>query len=104
VLAGIAGAFVVSDLTHGRCRPVRASDVPVPTVASATSPADRACAKAIIEDWYGDRVVDRRFPLRCYGFALARLPTGKDFSTVGQDITRAYTQRYHELHRGQRLC
>ena len=81
------------------------SDVPVPDVAAATAPADVQCAKAVIEDWYGDSVVDRDFPLRCYGFAIARLPVdGKDYSTVREDITRAYTKRYLALHRGQRLC
>ena len=105
VLAGVVGAAVLVGLTHDGCRPLRAADVPAPAVVRPTTERDRACAKAVIGDWYPDGVVDRTHPLRCDGIALALLPVdGKDYSTVDSDIRRAYTRRYLELHRRQRLC
>ena len=105
MLGCVVGPSVLVALTHHPCRHVRATDVPTPADVAATSPAGKACARAVIRDWYPDGVVDRAYPLRCYGFALAALPVDTlDYSTVRKDITRAYTRRALELHGGQRLC
>ena len=99
VLAGVAvlaGAWMADD----DCKRLTLADVPRPTMpASPLGDEERACGKAVILDWYSDGVVDGGFGLRCYGSALALLPTGGlDYSTVRDDIRTAYEKRYVSLH------
>ena len=56
---------------------------------------ERSCGKAIIQDWYRDGRVDRVYPLECYGAALGLLPS--DYSTVVENITKAYRARRSDL-------
>jgi hypothetical protein len=62
---------------------------------------ERSCGKAIIQDWYPDGRVDPVYPLECYGAALGLLPPKNSlvYSTVVEDITRAYQARRSELMR-----
>ena len=63
------------------------------TLLIAPSPASAAakpCARAIIDDWYGDGRVDRIFPLHCYQEAIRSLPVDVlDYSNAKEDILRA---------------
>ncbi len=55
---------------------------------------DRDCARAVINDWYGDGQVDGRYPTRCYREAIASLHTDqKDYAHASEDILRALSYR-----------
>ena len=63
------------------------------TLLVAASPAEAAakpCARAVVDDWYGDGRVDRIFPLHCYQEAIRSLPVDVlDYSNAKEDILRA---------------
>lgn len=67
--------------------------------AALPSPASAAplCADAVMNDWLDGRI-DRRYPPRCYGDALAALPEDvRAYSTAVDDISRALRARVREL-------
>ena len=48
------------------------------------------CARAVIDDWYGNSRVDRRYAPHCYREAIASLtPDQKDYLHAEEDILRA---------------
>jgi hypothetical protein len=63
------------------------------TLLIAPSPASAAakpCARAVVDDWYGDGRVDKIFPLHCYQEAIRSLPVDVlDYSNAKEDILRA---------------
>jgi hypothetical protein len=69
----------------------------VALVAVATSPVAQAkakkkqnCARAIINDWYGDAQIDKRYELHCYKEAIRALPVDiVTYSRASEDILRA---------------
>lgn len=100
MLVVLGAAFASARLADDDCNPLTAADVPALAIPDrALGGVERACARAVVRDWYSDGVVDRSFGLRCYGSALATLPPGGfDHSTVRDDIEAAYVKRYLELH------
>jgi hypothetical protein len=57
---------------------------------SPASAAAKPCARAVVDDWYGDGRVDRIFPLHCYQEAIRSLPVDVlDYSNAKEDILRA---------------
>jgi hypothetical protein len=61
---------------------------------SGAAAAQRDCAKAVIDDWYGDGQVDGRYPTRCYRAAIKSLHTDqKDYTHASEDILRALSYR-----------
>jgi len=57
---------------------------------SAASAAAKPCARAVVDDWYGDGRVDKIFPLHCYQEAIRSLPVDVlDYSNAKEDILRA---------------
>jgi hypothetical protein len=62
--------------------------------AAAAPLRERDCAKAVIDDWYGDGQVDGRYPTRCYRAAIKSLHTDqKDYTHASEDILRALSYR-----------
>jgi hypothetical protein len=63
------------------------------TLLVAAPPAGAAakpCARAVVDDWYGDGRVDKIFPLHCYQEAIRSLPVDVlDYSNAKEDILRA---------------
>ena len=63
------------------------------TLLIAPSPASAAakpCARAVVDDWYGDGRIDKIFPLHCYQEAIRSLPVDVlDYSNAKEDILRA---------------
>ncbi len=58
--------------------------------ASPASAAAKPCARAVVDDWYGDGRVDKIFPLHCYQEAIRSLPVDVlDYSNAKEDILRA---------------
>lgn len=58
---------------------------PSPALAAA-----KPCARAVVDDWYGDGRVDKIFPLHCYQEAIRSLPIDVlDYSNAKEDILRA---------------
>jgi hypothetical protein len=58
--------------------------------ASAAHAAPVNCAQAVIDDWYGDSQVDKRYAPHCYRDAIASLsPDQKDYLHAEEDILRA---------------
>ena len=50
----------------------------------------KTCAQAVIDDWYGDSQVDKRYAPHCYREAIASLtPDQKDYLHAEEDILRA---------------
>src|SRR5262245_51248971 len=59
-------------------------------VAAPASAATKPCARAVVDDWYGDGRVDKIFPLHCYQEAIRSLPVDVlDYSNAKEDILRA---------------
>lgn len=63
-------------------------------VAVVASPVAQAqsknCARAIINDWYGDAQIDKRYELHCYKEAIRALPVDiVTYSRASEDILRA---------------
>lgn len=58
------------------------------------APAQAApCYEAVIEDWYDNSRVDRRYPIHCYREALKNLPEDMiAYSSAPEDIARAMRQ------------
>ena len=64
---------------------------------SASASAAPLCADAVVTDWLDGRI-DKRYPPRCYGDALAALPEDvRAYSTAEDDISRALQARVREL-------
>jgi len=58
--------------------------------ATSSTHAPRTCAEAVIDDWYGDSRIDKRYPPHCYREAIATLtPDQKDYLHAEEDILRA---------------
>ena len=58
---------------------------PSPALAAA-----KPCARAVVDDWYGNGRVDKIFPLHCYQEAIRSLPIDVlDYSNAQEDILRA---------------
>ncbi|MFN8224173.1 MAG: hypothetical protein U0R50_13110 [Gaiellales bacterium] len=56
--------------------------------------AKKTCAQDVIDDWYGNSRVDRRYPEHCYREAIASLsPDQKDYLHAEDDILRALAYR-----------
>lgn len=52
------------------------------------------CARAIINDWYGDGQIDKLYEPHCYKEAIRALPVDiKDYSHAPEDILRALAYR-----------
>jgi hypothetical protein len=67
---------------------------------SASVSAAPLCADAVMTDWLDGRI-DKRYPPRCYGDALAALPEDvRAYSTAEEDISRALRARVRELRAG----
>ncbi|MEX0817407.1 MAG: hypothetical protein WD027_08165 [Gaiellales bacterium] len=48
------------------------------------------CSEAVVEDWYDNSRVDRRYPIHCYREALRNLPEDMiAYSSAPEDIARA---------------
>jgi len=82
----------VPTLTHAR-RPLVAALVVLAAVLvtqGGPAVAAKSCAAAVIDDWYGNSRVDKRYPLHCYREAVASLsPAEKDYMHAEDDILRA---------------
>jgi hypothetical protein len=60
------------------------------TLFSAATAAAAPCWQQVIEDWYDNERVDRRYPIHCYQDALRNLPQDmRDYSSAPDDISRA---------------
>lgn len=58
--------------------------------APAPAASSQSCARAIVNDWYGDGKVDRIYPEHCYREAIRSLPVDvRDYSNAEDDILRA---------------
>lgn len=80
-------------LLHARA-PLLAALALVATLVCAHAPpasaTGKSCAKAVIDDWYGNSRVDKRYPLHCYRAALRSLSLDqKDYMHADEDIRRA---------------
>ena len=76
-LAAIVIALIALGLAIGR-----------PAAAGAATSRD--CARAVINDWYGDSQIDKRYAPHCYRDAVASLsPDQKDYLHADEDILRA---------------
>ena len=54
----------------------------------------KSCARAIINDWYGDGQIDKQYEPHCYKEAIRALPVDiKDYSHAPEDILRALAYR-----------
>src|SRR5919202_5527150 len=64
-------------------------------VAAATIPANAAagrtpCWKKVLNDWYDNSRLDRKYPAHCYREALKRLPEDvRDYTTLGDQLEAA---------------
>ena len=59
-------------------------------VAQAKEKKKQSCARAIINDWYGDAQIDKRYELHCYKDAIRALPVDMvTYSRAPEDILRA---------------
>jgi hypothetical protein len=59
-----------------------------PSTASASGAS--SCAKAIVDDWFGNNRVDKIYPLHCYLEAIRSLPVDvKIYTGAEDDILRA---------------
>jgi hypothetical protein len=57
-------------------------------------PKKKSCARAIINDWYGDGQIDKQYEPHCYKEAIRALPVDiKDYSHAPEDILRALAYR-----------
>jgi hypothetical protein len=57
---------------------------------SASAASSQSCARAIVNDWYGDGKVDKIYPVHCYREAIRSLPVDvRDYSNAEEDILRA---------------
>ncbi len=66
--------------------------IAVPTAEAKVK--KKTCARAIINDWYGDGQIDRQYELHCYKEAIRALPVDiKDYSRAPEDILRALAYR-----------
>jgi len=58
--------------------------------APAAAASSESCARAIVNDWYGDGKVDKIYPQHCYREAIRSLPVDvRDYSNAEDDILRA---------------
>ena len=58
--------------------------------APAAAASSESCARAIVNDWYGDGKVDKIYPQHCYREAIRSLPVDvRDYSNAEEDILRA---------------
>jgi hypothetical protein len=73
IFALLAGAAVLALAVH-------------PAPAAAAKP----CWKRVIEDWFDNEKIDKRYPISCYRAALSNLPEDiKDYTSIGDDINAA---------------
>ncbi len=57
-------------------------------------PKKKSCARAVINDWYGDGQIDKQYEPHCYKEAIRALPVDiKDYSHAPEDILRALAYR-----------
>lgn len=79
-------------LTHAR-RPVLVALTllaAVLAVHATPAAAAKSCGVAVVDDWYGNGKVDKRYPLHCYSEAVASLsPELRDYMNAEEDILRA---------------
>lgn len=62
--------------------------------AAQAKPKKKSCARAIINDWYGDGQIDKQYEPHCYKEAIRALPVDiKDYSHAPEDILRALAYR-----------
>ena len=58
--------------------------------APAAAKPSESCARAIVNDWYGDGKVDKIYDEHCYREAIRSLPVDvRDYSNAEEDILRA---------------
>jgi uncharacterized membrane protein YgcG len=58
--------------------------------AAAKNKTTKHCARAVIDDWWGNNRIDEIFPLRCYRQAVKALPLDVvQYSSAKDDILRA---------------
>jgi hypothetical protein len=59
-------------------------------VTAAPASAGKPCWKKVIDDWYDNEQIDRRYPISCYREALKNLPEDvRDYTSIGDDISAA---------------
>jgi hypothetical protein len=59
-------------------------------VHAAPAAAAKPCWKKVVEDWFDNEKIDRRYPISCYRTALKNLPEDvKDYTSIGDDINAA---------------
>jgi hypothetical protein len=96
VLIAIAATVMLAaiELTHRTDRATRGQWPLVPAANYHPTAAEHACGSDILEDWYPDGRIDRRYPLACYGAALGLLAAvSLDNANPSQEITKAYQSR-----------
>ncbi len=62
----------------------------VVVLTAAPASAAKSCGQKVVDDWYGNGVVDGVYPLHCYRDALKLLPDDvQTYSSAPDDIKRA---------------
>lgn len=85
-------AIVLSAVVGSALWLMRGSTPKVTTAETSPAPvglALRACSKRVIEDWYPDGRVNKRYPVACYTAALNDIPADMDFSNAREEIQLA---------------
>ena len=77
--------FATSSSAASPSSPSASRLVDTPAARAAAAPPN--CAQAVIDDWYGNSRVDRRYAPHCYRAAIASLtPDQKDYLHAEEDI------------------
>lgn len=57
---------------------------------AAPAAAAKPCWKKVVEDWFDNEKIDKRYSISCYRAALKNLPEDvKDYTSIGDDINAA---------------
>ena len=66
-------------------------------LVASPAQAAKSCGQKVVDDWYGNSVVDGVYPLHCYRDALKLLPDdAQTYSSAPEDIRRALNTAIRE--------
>jgi hypothetical protein len=76
--------------------------ISVLAAVALAAPAQAApCWEAVIEDWFDNSRVDKRYPIHCYREALANMPEDMQaYSSAPEDIARAMRREIARQNQG----